>query len=162
MVPKLVRKFQLMDTFLQDNHSEYADIVVPLALTDYDILNANPAFLGKALWPSASAVTTCNDKKIFREWFQSHFDHNYLPAQTYLLRLVIVKPRQGEWGRGTFLVETSSRDTLEAARTDPTLCMEDYVVGHREFSLHVLFDQGRLLYSAQSTYDHDLDCYLSE
>ncbi len=105
-------------------------------------------------------MTIGKDKKIFRELFKRHFNHSYLPTQTSSSHLAIVKPRQGEWGRVTFLVETSNHAALEVAHADPTSCVEDYDVGHRKFSLHVLFDQGRLLYSALSTYDHELDGYV--
>jgi carbamoylphosphate synthase large subunit len=160
MVPKLGNNFRLADDLLKDSHAGWADVVVPLALNDYDILRANPLFIDKVLLPSAAAVDICHDKQLFREWFLSRFDHAYLPSQTGKSQFSIAKRRRGEWGQGSFLIAANDRAAREAVRSDYTMLLEDYVAGNREFAFHLLVDRGRVLYSARSSHDHDLSFYV--
>jgi len=154
MIPILSGKYDLIESLPIGIDPDCIDVVVPLCIADYDILRANPLFEGKALFPSASTVSLCHDKFAFREWFKKHFSAAYLPADDCSTPLVIAKPRQGEWGHNTYLVDASNQAVIAAVRSDPAMYLENYVPGQREYSMHILFAQGQLIYAALSTYDH--------
>lgn len=154
MAPVIARKYAFVDKPLSEIEAGEVDVVIPLCLEDYDVLRAKPPLAGKAVFPAASTVALCHDKVAFREWFRGRFGPSHLPAEDCSTALVIAKPRQGEWGHNTYLVETSDHAAVAAVRADPAMYLENYVAGPREYCLHLLFDRGRVLYAALSIYDH--------
>lgn len=152
--------YDLAPDTLHPRHAGWADVVMPLTLADYDVMRANPLFRGKGLFPSLEAAEICADKQRFRDWFSTRFDPEYLPGQTGETACCIAKRRRGGWGVGSYLIENGERAALEAVRSDATMLLEDYVPGKREYAFHLLFDQGRALFAAKATYDHDRDYYV--
>lgn len=160
MIPVIARKYAFVDKPLQDLETSEVDVVIPLCLEDYDVLRAKPSLSQKAMFPVASTVAVCHDKAAFRGWFKARFGASTLPAQDGSTPLMIAKPRQGEWGHHTYLVDTSDQAAVDAVLADPAMYLENYVVGPREYCMHVLFDRGRRLFAALSTYDHDRRHYV--
>ncbi|SFP76513.1 hypothetical protein SAMN05216419_101818 [Nitrosomonas cryotolerans] len=161
MIPLLTSDFEVASTLLKIDHAEWADIVVPLHLSDYEILRATSLFQGKALFPAPETVALCHDKRRFRDWFRTHFDPVYLPAQTVPgSGLLIARPCESEWGVGAVLVESNQQGGLVCSYADSDMFTEEYITGHTEFAQHVLFDDGHVLYSALSTYEHAADRYV--
>lgn len=161
MMPRLPANFEVAETMLADHHAEWSDIAVPLTLSDYAILRANPAFIGKALYPPAEAVEICHDKLSFRQWFRERFDSCYLPERTSTSPMVIVRPRRGEWGQGARLLSNFDDVELARCRADMSMLVEDYVPGQREYAMHLLFARGRVQFAAQSTYDFDSEHHVN-
>jgi carbamoylphosphate synthase large subunit len=141
-------------------HAGWADIVLPLCLDDYAILRADPGFWRKALFPSEAAVSICDDKQAFRDWFEERFAPAFLPDRRLVSPLLIVKPRHGEWGKGSYIVRSEDVSAIEAARADPNMYIEDYVPGNMEFAHHLLVADRRVIFSALVTYDHGPEPYV--
>ncbi len=161
MISLLTPDFEVASTLLKTEHAAWADIVVPLHLSDYEILRSTSLFQGKALFPTPDTVALCHDKRRFRGWFKTRFDPAYLPAQASSdSALLIARPHESESGIGAVLVESNQQGELVYPYTDSDMFIEEYIAGHTEFAQHVLFDNGRVLYSALSTYEHATDRYV--
>ena len=97
---------------------------------------------------------------MFRDWFLTHFDDCYLPTKTKKSKFSIAKPRTGESGVGSSLIEISDLQAIAAVESNAAMCLEDYIAGSKEFAFHILFDQGSCLYSAKATHHHKSTVYI--
>ena len=145
---------------LNSSHATSTGIVIPIDLPDYEILRGNVLFLNKALFPSSECVRICNDKELFREWFLTYFPENYLPSRNKQSQFSIVKPRIGFAGQGSFLIENSNLAEIEKINSNPKYCIENYIPGSEEFSFHLLFDQGEIIFSAKACFVHSCGVYI--
>lgn len=160
MIPILKEKYDLLESLEQVSNPEAIDVVIPLCLADYDLLWANPLFGKKALFPAPHLIEICHDKLLFRQWFLQRFSADYLPGMTCLSTWVIAKPRRGEWGHNTYLIDSKDTAAIASVQADPGMYLEDYIAGTREYAMHILFDQGKVIYAAQATYDHHAESYV--
>ena len=160
IVPKLSRAFNASPELLNPSLTASAEMIVPLDLSDYDILRANSSLLKRALIPSAESVSLCHDKQLFRDWFLTHFDHCYLPTKTKKSKFSIAKPRISESGVGSSLIESSDLQAIAAIESNSAMCLEDYISGSKEFACHILFDQGQSVFSAEATHLHASAVYI--
>lgn len=145
---------------LNITHATNSDIVIPIDLSDYEILRANTLFLKKSLFPSSDCVQICNDKKLFREWFVKHFSDDYLPSKNKKSQFSIAKPRIGLAGQGSFLIENSNLEKIANIELNSQYCLEDYIPGSAEFSYHLLFDQDQIIFSAKASFEHKSEVYI--
>ncbi len=160
IVPKLGSAFKASHELLRSSITTGAEVIVPLCLCDYEVLRSNSTFLKKALIPSTESVSLCSDKQMFRDWFLTHFDQCYLPTKTKKSKFSIAKPRIGESGVGSSLIESSDLQAIAAVESNSAMCLEDYIAGSKEFAFHILFDQDISLYSAKATHLHKSTVYI--
>jgi phosphoribosylaminoimidazole carboxylase (NCAIR synthetase) len=151
---------ELLPELLNISHATNSDIVIPIDLPDYEILRANKLFSNKSLFPSSDCVRVCNDKKLFREWFLTHFSENYLPSKNKQSHFSIAKPRIGLAGQGSFLIDNTNLSEIAKVESNQQYCLENYLPGKEEFSFHLLFDQGKIIFSAKASFVHKAEFYI--
>jgi hypothetical protein len=145
---------------LNSAHATSPYVFIPIDLPDYEILRANTMFANKAIFPSVECVRICNDKQLFREWFLSHFSEKYLTSKNKLSQFSIAKPRISFAGQGSFLIENSNLVELTKIDSNQEYCLENYIPGSEEFSFHLLFDQGEIIFSAKASFVHSRGVYI--
>jgi hypothetical protein len=137
------------------------DLVVPLTIEDLKFLDTvrdriadNPIPI-----PSMQSVLLCDDKQQFNQVLVRKGFGEYIPrtgsqiGYPYILKKSIDEAGQ----HSHIVVDKAQEEGLSDKRTDPDYFAQDFVVGPVEYATHVLFKDGRVVFSLNIEYGFDTD-----
>ena len=136
---------------LADVRLEEHDLVVPLTIADLTYLDTVRArIMGNPLpIPRVSSVRLCDDKLRFNQVMLAGGFGEFIPAIGKAVGFPrVLKKRFDEGGAHTYVVANPAQEQalLRGERETDYFCQE-LVRGEREFTTHLLFAGGRVLYA---------------
>lgn|GEM_PF-1264494 len=131
------------------------DLILPLRLSDYEILRDRPQDAAKALFPPKELCELAHDKPSFNRWLLSHGFAAQVPTlfdSPEAARFpLVIKGKRGEWGARTLMVP--DQEGLDAALQTAQGWKHGYflqaaIPGQWEYATHLVARDGVTLFSA--------------
>jgi hypothetical protein len=142
------------------NLAEFGDFdcIVPLNLSDYDVLQNRRSLLGQKFWfPERDVVDLCDDKLALNKWLLGGQFAHLVPAllnPNCGLFPYILKKRRDGWGENSFIVRNSDDERTMATKfQSPEYFCQSYIPGTEEFALHLLLVNQEIIYAQTVKYE---------
>lgn len=134
------------------------DLHLPLTLVDAALLRARRSAGQRvaALLPSAAVSALCHDKFALNRALIDAGFADVVPAMpdpaTASGRLIL-KQRQGSWGRGSRVIEGRPDDAALRQVAAGTHFLQRHIQGAKEWSTHLALHDGRIIFSRTARFD---------
>jgi len=142
------------EIFNQENIG-WADIVVPFGAEDLRFLEQHRGSFSEEIIPipSKAAFELCEDKALLNQQLSSDYPDLIPPEPTVDQYPFILKKRQDQWARNTFLVRNQEeadryRDEIDSA----DYFIQSFVPGRKEYACHLLMIDGQLKSAVEIEY----------
>ncbi len=119
------------------------DLIIPLTIQDQINLHNyhSPLNGSKLLIPSLSALDIADDKIKFNQFLISNRFGKYVPKLNPTNTFpYVLKRKKGEWGEGTFIINSSKDERKHAQKLDhPDFYTQEFISGRREYTTHIFY-----------------------
>jgi hypothetical protein len=140
------------------------DLIVPFAIDDILYLNEvrylidrNPIPI-----PTAKSVRLCDDKYLFNKTLNENKFESLIPRMGDNLKYpYILKKRIDGWGANSYIITDKELEDKysKEIKSQEYFCQE-LVYGNKEYATHMIFSNGRAIYSINMEYKYDTDIYI--
>lgn len=152
------------ETFIDDieNHDKF-DIIVPITLNDYDYLQKqDDSILKKCLIPDDKTVQLCNDKIKFNQYIVNLGLEGFIPKPVAdNVYPYIYKRNKDTNGFNSAIIKNRIEEIeFEKQNYGHEIFKQEYIFGNKEYTLHFISYQGKILYSSSRLFWFDEDLYV--
>src|SRR5262245_25661914 len=127
------------------------DFILPLLLSEYEVIRASATALGKCLVPHASSVLLANDKLRFNSWLPTIGLGQCVPKMFEADRAfpLIRKKRIDAWGTNSRIFYSESEMRQAGVNlADPDYILQECIGGREEYVTHTISVSGVVTFAA--------------
>ena len=136
------------------------DLIMPMELSEYDLLRNSPSALSRCLIPTPDHVRIANDKLLFCRWMIDNGFGDYVPNIIENVEQAsfpcIHKAKIGEFGSNSNIIHTKNdlKHVVETTADPDNFFFQNYIFGDTEYATHLISVNGNILYKSTMTYTH--------